>query len=128
MNNRNTYTPINKGQFTLEPLEREAEFERKRGWGVENEYSENRRQWVEYPEQQYVANYPLHVDIELASVCNLRCPMCYTITPEFKKKVNAKLMECGSWGNVTFAELPLYRLGYLGRFLTVSNLDCIIAI
>lgn len=87
------YIPINKGQFTLEPPERIAEFERKRGFGVEEAYRENRRQWVEFPKKQYVAEYPLHVDIELASVCNLRCPMCYTITEQFKEKVNAKLMD-----------------------------------
>lgn len=88
-----THTPINKGQFTLEPPEREAEFERNRGFGVEDDYRENRRQWTEFPKQQYIADYPLHVDIELSSVCNLRCPMCYTITEEFKKKVNARLMD-----------------------------------
>ena len=89
------YTPINKGQFTLEPPERVARFERKRGFGVEKDYQDNRRQWSEFPEQQYVADYPLHVDIELASICNLKCPMCYTITPQFKEKVNAKLMDYG---------------------------------
>ena len=130
MNNRKTYTPINKGQFTLEPLEREAEFERKRGWGVENEYSENRRQWVEYPEQQYVANYPLHVDIELASVCNLRCPMCYTITPEFKKKVNAKLMEIDLFEKIVdecaVGGVFSIRLSFRGEsFLHKNILSCV---
>lgn len=88
-----SYVPINKGQFTLESPEREAEFEQKRGFGVEEAYRENRRQWAEYPRTQHVADYPLHVDIELASICNLRCPMCYTITEEFKKKVNTRLMD-----------------------------------
>jgi MoaA/NifB/PqqE/SkfB family radical SAM enzyme len=92
-NDDQTYTPINKGQFTLETPEREAEFEVKRGFGVEAAYRENRHQWIEYPRQQYVADYPLHVDIELASICNLHCPMCYTITPQFKDKVNARLMD-----------------------------------
>jgi len=88
-----TFIPINKGQFTLDPANKEAEFEIKRGFGVEKDYKENRRQWTEFPQQQYVANYPLHVDIELASICNLRCPMCYTITEQFKQKVNTKLMD-----------------------------------
>lgn len=88
-----SFVPINKGQFTLEPPERINLFEKRRGAGVEKAYLENRRQWSEFPKQQYVSEYPLHVDIELASVCNLRCPMCYTITPEFKEKVNAKLMD-----------------------------------
>jgi radical SAM protein with 4Fe4S-binding SPASM domain len=88
-----TYTPINKGQFTLETPERELDFEKKRGFGVEEAYKENRRQWTEYPRKQFVSDYPLHVDIELASICNLNCPMCYTITPEFKQKVHVRLMD-----------------------------------
>jgi sulfatase maturation enzyme AslB (radical SAM superfamily) len=94
MSNQKTGTvPINKGQFTLEPPERAAEFEMKRGFGHTAEYADNRRKWAEYPKRQYVSEYPLHVDLELASICNLRCPMCYTISPEFRKHVNAKLME-----------------------------------
>ena len=125
-----TYTPINKGQFTLEPPERDAEFERKRGFGVEDDYRENRRQWTEFPKQQYVADYPLHVDIELSSVCNLRCPMCYTITEEFKKKVNARLMdydlftkivdECAA-GGVYSIRLSLRGESFLHRRI----LDCV---
>ena len=88
-----TFTPINKGQFSLETPERIAEFERRRGAGCEEDYAENRRLWSELPSQQAVSDYPLHVDLELASICNLRCPMCYTISPDFRKKVNAKLMQ-----------------------------------
>ena len=33
------------------------------------------------------------MDLELASICNLKCPMCYTISDEFKKLVNTKRME-----------------------------------
>jgi len=87
------FIPINKGQFTLEPPERIEAFEKKRGAGVEEAYKENRKLWTEYPKKQCVSDYPLHVDVELASICNLRCPMCYTITPEFRQKVNAKLMD-----------------------------------
>lgn len=87
------YIPINKGQFTLEPPERIAQFEKNRGAGVESDYIENRKLWTEYAKTQKVSDFPLHVDIELASICNLQCPMCYTISPEFKQKVNAKLMD-----------------------------------
>ena len=85
--------PINKGQFSLEPPQRINRFEANRGFGVEAAYEENRKLWTEHAKTQHVSDYPLHVDIELASVCNLQCPMCYTITPEFKKKVNTKLMD-----------------------------------
>src|SRR5690348_16775115 len=87
------FVPINKGQFTLETPEREAAFERNRGHGVDEAYRENRRLWAELPRSATVSDYPLHVDLELASICNLRCPMCYTITREFREQVNAKLME-----------------------------------
>ena len=87
------FIPINKGQFSLETPERVARFETNRGFGVEGKYEENRRLWTDYAQNQYVSDYPLHVDIELSSLCNLQCPMCYTITPEFKKKVNTKLMD-----------------------------------
>ena len=125
-----TYTPINKGQFTLESPEREAEFEKKRGFGVEEDYQENRRQWTEFPGQQYVADYPLHVDIELSSLCNLRCPMCYTIRKEFKKKVNARLMDYDLFTKVvdecTEGGVYSIRLSFRGEsFLHPRIVDCV---
>lgn len=85
--------PINKGNYSMEPPEREARFEEFRGKGWEKEYAEYRRRWSENALKKVVADYPLLVDVELASICNLRCPMCYTITDEFKRKVNVRLME-----------------------------------
>lgn len=85
--------PINKGNYTMESAEREALFEKKRAAGWEEEYRKYRENWREYPQKQFVAEYPLLVDLELSSLCNLKCPMCYTITDEFKKKVNTQLME-----------------------------------
>jgi radical SAM protein with 4Fe4S-binding SPASM domain len=85
--------PINKGNYALETPEREALFEQYRGEGWEEEYADYRNNWTDYPKSLYVSDYPLLVDIELSTLCNLRCPMCYTITDEFKQKVNAKFME-----------------------------------
>lgn len=84
---------INKGNYSLDTVEREELFNKMRGSGVDKEYIRNRREWAEYPGKRYVAEYPLLVDLELSSICNLRCPFCYTISDEFKKKVNAKLMD-----------------------------------
>jgi hypothetical protein len=125
-----TYTPINKGQFTLEPPERVAAFERNRGHGVEAEYAENRRQWSAYPKQQFVADYPLHVDLELASICNLRCPMCYTISEDFRSRVNAKLMDYALFTRLVdeCAEGGVYsiRLSLRGEsFLHPRVVDCV---
>lgn len=86
------YIPINKGQFTLETPEREELFDKNRGSDDPEGYKEYRRQWYENPKEFKQNDYPLHVDIELASICNLKCPMCYTVTQEFKTKVNTKLM------------------------------------
>ena len=91
MNQR--YVPINKGNYSMDTPEREAQFEMYRGDGWEKEYAEYRRHWSEYAQQQQIANYPLLVDIELSSICNLTCPMCYTITDDFKKQVNTTRMD-----------------------------------
>jgi len=125
-----SFTPINKGQFTLETEERISRFEQNRGYGVEDAYKVNREHWVNYAKNQYVSSYPLHVDIELASVCNLQCPMCYTISPEFKAKVNTKLMdfdlftklvdECAAGGVYSI------RLSFRGEsFLHKRILECV---
>jgi len=37
----------------------------------------NRINWFIAPKREYVTNFPLHVDIESASTCNMNCPMCY---------------------------------------------------
>lgn len=85
--------PINKGNYSMDSAEREAQFEACRGDGWEEAYAAYRRQWVELAKSQTVSDYPLLVDIELSSVCNLRCPMCYTISELFKEQVNTKLMD-----------------------------------
>lgn len=54
-------------------------------------YWEYRRKWIEYPERLYVADAPLHIDIETTNACNLSCPMC--IRTIFSQK--GKLAEVG---------------------------------
>ena len=87
------YVPINKGNYSMDTEEREALFEENRGTGWEEEYATYRKHWSEYALQQHVSDYPLLVDIELSSICNLTCSMCYTITDEFKKHVNVTRMD-----------------------------------
>jgi sulfatase maturation enzyme AslB (radical SAM superfamily) len=123
-------TPIDKGQVTLESRERIERFEQLRGFGVEPAYRENRRQWSDYPRRQIVSDYPLHVDIELAAVCNLQCPMCYTISPEFKEKVKAKYMDYDLFTRVVdeCARGGVYsiRLSFRGEsFLYKRIVDCV---
>ncbi len=91
----NTTIPISKGHFNLDTPEREKAFFEKLAHGWEEEYKEYRRLWIELPKKKIVREYPLLVDIELSSACNLSCPMCYTITEEFKKKVKRQFMDLG---------------------------------
>jgi radical SAM protein with 4Fe4S-binding SPASM domain len=39
-------------------------------------YNEYRQKWINYPKELYIPEFPLHIDIESSSYCNLLCPMC----------------------------------------------------
>lgn len=84
---------LNKGHFALDTDERIDLFSKKLAQGWEDEYEQYRSLWAILPVTRTVREYPLLVDLELASVCNLKCPMCYTITDEFKKKVTKGFMD-----------------------------------
>lgn len=121
--------PINKGNYSMDTPEREALFEQYRGEGWPEEYKSYRKNWVEFARNQQLSEYPLLVDLELASICNLKCPMCYTITPEFKKKVNAKLMDFELFKRVIDeigGKVPALRLSLRGEAtLHKQFIDCI---
>jgi len=40
-------------------------------------YREYRRKWVENPKKHIVEEFPIHLDLESTSGCNLKCPMCF---------------------------------------------------
>lgn len=52
----------------------------------------NRVRWHVYPRLRVLPAFPDHVDIEASSACNMRCPMCFTITGEFQANVNLTVM------------------------------------
>ncbi len=112
------YVPINKGNYSMDTDEREAKFEANRGDGWEQEYAEYRKNWSDFPKQQYVSDYPLLVDIELSSICNLTCPMCYTITDEFKEQVNVTRMDWDLYKRIVDeigGKVPAFRLSLRGE-------------
>ena len=37
----------------------------------------NRIQWYTYPLFRHKPVFPIHIDFEVSSLCNLKCPMCY---------------------------------------------------
>jgi radical SAM protein with 4Fe4S-binding SPASM domain len=127
MNDR--YVPINKGNYSMDTLEREAEFEARRGYGWEAEYADYRNKWVENAKNQIIGDYPLLVDIELSSLCNLHCPMCYTITEAFKEQVNATRMEWDLFTKIIdeiAGKVPAIRLSLRGEStLHKRFIDCI---
>lgn len=88
---------INQDQAYLS-LRRKLAFDLKRGSGHLGSYLANRFRWHYYPRLHRVGSFPDHLDIEISSACNMACPMCYTITPEFRRRVTREFME-----------LPLFR-------------------
>jgi radical SAM protein with 4Fe4S-binding SPASM domain len=41
------------------------------------EYKEYRRRWRENPDNDIVEDFPIHLDLELNTMCNLKCKMCF---------------------------------------------------
>ncbi|WP_419770598.1 MAG: radical SAM/SPASM domain-containing protein [Candidatus Marinarcus sp.] len=122
--------PINKGNYnSFETQEREKLFEEYKSEGWKSEYTEYRANWSKFPLEQIVNEYPLLVDLELASVCNLKCPMCYTITDEFKEKVNAKLLDFELFKKIIdeiAGKVPALRLSLRGEStLHPKFIECI---
>ena len=65
---------INWFQKEIDSPERSWSFIEKQGNLLK--YLLNRHQWYYYPRMTKVADFPLHVDIEVSAVCDLSCPMC----------------------------------------------------
>lgn len=121
--------PINKGNYSMDTPEREAQFHRNLAEGWEDGYQAYRQNWIDWAKTQHVADYPLLVDLELASICNLRCPMCYTISKEFRKHVNAKVMDFDLFTKVIDeigGKVPALRLSLRGEFTVHPRfVDCV---
>lgn len=83
---------INKGQFRLSSRWQNLKFNLWRGRGHLLAYLLNRLRWHYYPRLHYGGAFPAHVDLETSSACDMRCPMCYTVTEKFKQLVKPRLM------------------------------------
>lgn len=120
---------INKGHFSLDTDERTKAFGAKLAVGWEEDYAEYRRLWVELPKTRTVREYPLLLDLELASLCNLKCPMCYTITPEFKSKVTKGFIDFALFRRIIDEvknEVYSVRVSFRGEATLHPNfLDCV---
>jgi radical SAM protein with 4Fe4S-binding SPASM domain len=123
------YIPINKGNYSMDTPEREALFQENLGSAWPENYRAYRQNWEDYAKRQFVSDYPLLVDIELSSICNLRCPMCYTITSAFAEQVHTKRMD---WDLITRildeigGKVPAIRLSLRGEATLNKNfVECI---
>lgn len=109
---------LNKGHYNLDSEQRSTEFSRKMARGWELEYAQYRADWERLPMEKVVRDYPLLVDIELASSCNLNCPMCYTTTDHYKETVKRKLMKWDLFVKVideVAGKVPAIRLSWRGE-------------
>lgn len=53
-------------------------------------YFINRLQWYTYPIIPHKPKFPIHLDFEISSLCNLKCPMCYR---PFRESADDGLMD-----------------------------------
>lgn len=63
------------------------------------EYWEYRKKWTEIPQKQITTDFPINLDLETTSVCNLLCPMC----PRTIK------IEDGTFSEVGHMSMDLYK-------------------
>ena len=121
--------PINKGNYSLDTEERNNAFSAKLASGWEEDYRQYRSNWIDCAKNRTLMEYPLLLDLETSSVCNLRCPMCYTITEDFKKKVNATLMDLELYKKIIeeiAGNVPAIRLSLRGEPTLHPDLCCMV--
>jgi len=89
INSNGVSAPTHTIQYVLDLPEREKEF-------VESQFksNEDKRKYIKYRQEWHKrareldpGSFPLAVTCELASICNLACSMCYTISDDFKNSV-----------------------------------------
>lgn len=80
-------------QTYLSSLGESVRFIYYRGKGHLLRFLQNRVKWHIYPRLHLLPKFPDHVDIEASSACNMRCPMCFTITEEYEKNVKLTVMK-----------------------------------
>ena len=129
--NNNLNTPINRGNYSMDTYEREIEFQKNLSEGWQEDYKQYRQSWIDLAKNKTLREYPLLVDLELSSKCNLRCPMCYTTTDEFLEKVALKFMDYELYKRIILeiaGKVPAIRLSlrvnphYIKILLKLCNL------
>jgi len=96
----------------------------------DRKFKQYRRKWDENPRNLVYGEFPLHIDIEVTSCCNLKCPFCATTYAVFKdgfmkwETVKKILDEAGDRGlyacKFNFRGEPLLHKD-LGRFINYAK-------
>lgn len=81
---------IDNKEFDANKTYKEVVYNTKWEENRSEEYFEYRKNWVKYPEEKFVPDFPLHLDIETTNVCNLKCPMCPRTIMLTKKEFSAQ--------------------------------------
>ena len=123
-NNNKFNVPINRGHYSLDTHEREKLFQDALSAGWEKDYKEYRQAWIDLAKSKTIRDYPLLVDLELSSKCNLRCPMCYTTTDKFLEQVALKFMDFEIYKKIILeirGKVPAIRLSLRGESTLHKN-------
>ncbi len=64
-------------QFSCETLAEYVRNELRRSRGKRLAYLVNRFQWTQYPKRRIVPAFPLNIDIEVSSRCQIKCSHCF---------------------------------------------------
>lgn len=73
-----------------------------------NDFSKYRKLWYR-PESDFLPlSFPIHIDLELIDLCNLKCKMCIRNNPEYRKKQGFKINTGIKWSLEKFKKLIDY--------------------
>jgi radical SAM protein with 4Fe4S-binding SPASM domain len=97
-------------------------------------YADYRRKWETYPKEQRITDFPINVDLELASMCNLRCPMCHTLYIEhpsyeaFEKQDMSRFMSMETFARaidegVGYQDFSAIKLNFRGESTLHPKID-----
>ena len=86
---KNDKVSVNISIYAYVTKEQEKKFVNNMHPSEENKkkYYEYREEWYRRAKEYDAGSYPLSVNCELVSTCNLACTMCYTITDKFQNSV-----------------------------------------
>lgn len=79
-------------------------------------YESYRKAWDSAPE--FTPKIPLNVDIELSSICNLKCPFCYITNPNYQKPIRkffAIEMIFNLFKEIRALQIPAIKFNWIGE-------------